>query len=199
MARTKTTGLAAFTNRGSALAAPDEAPPAAAVATSRAPAHAPAAAGRARGQVAPAGRKRGQGATVAPACAWRAPIGGAAASAPRRRRREPAGNQSCAGCRRCSHPKACQASAHDVLTSSRQNLQSAAVSFSRAAAARLCPFLGPHLFELLGDLGIDQRDAVHGERLDLALEPRHAAARGRGPRPWKGRLRLIGRSPDAPS
>ena len=133
MARTKTTGLAAFTNRGSALAAPDEAPPAAAVATSRAPAHAPAAAGRARGQVAPAGRKRGQGATVAPACAWRAPIGGAAASA--RRRREPAGNQSCAGCRRCSHPKACQASAHDVLTSSRQNLQSAAVSFSRAAAA----------------------------------------------------------------
>jgi hypothetical protein len=81
MARTKTTGLAAFTNRGSALAAPDEAPPAAAVATSRAPAHAPAAAGRARGQAAPAGRKRGQGATVAPACTWRAPIGGAAASA----------------------------------------------------------------------------------------------------------------------
>ena len=65
MARTKTTGLAAFTNRGSAPAAPDEAPAAAAATSAQAPARATTAAGRARGQGAPAGRRRGQGATVA--------------------------------------------------------------------------------------------------------------------------------------
>lgn len=63
MARTKTTGLAAFTNRRSGPAAPSETPAADAVASAQAPAPAPA--GRARGQGAPAGRKRGQGATVA--------------------------------------------------------------------------------------------------------------------------------------
>jgi hypothetical protein len=65
MAKTKTTGLAAFTNRRSAPG-PDEAPAAAtAAASGQAPARAPAAAGRERGQATPAGRKRGQGATVA--------------------------------------------------------------------------------------------------------------------------------------
>src|SRR2546421_12110188 len=63
MARTKTTGLAAFTNRRSAPAAPDEASAPAAIA--QAPARVPAGATRARGQGASAGRKRGQGATVA--------------------------------------------------------------------------------------------------------------------------------------
>src|ERR1700730_16137158 len=63
MARTKTTGLAAFTNRGSAPAAPDEA--AAAAVAQPPPARPPAAAKGARAQVASAGRKRGQGATVA--------------------------------------------------------------------------------------------------------------------------------------
>jgi hypothetical protein len=65
MARTKTTGLAAFTNRGSAPAAPDEVPPATTAVSAQAPARAPAAATRARGQGPPAGRRRGQGATVA--------------------------------------------------------------------------------------------------------------------------------------
>lgn len=65
MAKTKTTGLAAFTNRGNAPAGPDEAPSATAVATGRASTGAPAEGGRARGQGQPAGRKRGQGATVA--------------------------------------------------------------------------------------------------------------------------------------
>lgn len=65
MAKTKTTGLAAFTNRRSVPAAPDEAPAAAAVGSAQAPARAPAAPGRARGQGTPAGRKRGQGAIVA--------------------------------------------------------------------------------------------------------------------------------------
>jgi len=66
MARTKTTGLAAFTNRGSVPAAPEEAPAvAAALVSTQASARVLAAAGRARGQGAPAGRKRGQGATVA--------------------------------------------------------------------------------------------------------------------------------------
>jgi hypothetical protein len=63
MAKTKTTGLAAFTNRRSAPAAPDEASVAAAIA--QAPARVPAGATRARGQGASSGRKRGQGATVA--------------------------------------------------------------------------------------------------------------------------------------
>lgn len=65
MARTKTTGLAAFTSRRSGPSAPSETPAADAVASAQAPARAPAPAGRARGQEAPAGRKRGQGATVA--------------------------------------------------------------------------------------------------------------------------------------
>jgi hypothetical protein len=65
MAKTKTTGLAAFTNHRSVPAAPDEAPAAAAVGSAQAPARAPAVPGRARGQGTPAGRKRGQGATVA--------------------------------------------------------------------------------------------------------------------------------------
>jgi len=63
MARTKTTGLAAFTNRGSAPTAPDEAPPAVAAASSQSAAH------RLRQDLeragAPARRRRGQGATVA--------------------------------------------------------------------------------------------------------------------------------------
>ena len=65
MARTKTTGLAAFTNRRSAPAAPDEASVAAPAAIAQAQARVPAGATRARGQGASAGRKRGQGATVA--------------------------------------------------------------------------------------------------------------------------------------
>jgi len=60
-ARTKTTGLAAFTNRGSA--APSEVPPAP-TSEAGAPARAPASS-RARGEGAPAGRRRGQGTTVA--------------------------------------------------------------------------------------------------------------------------------------
>ena len=59
MARTKTTGLAAFTNRGSAPTAPDEAPPAVAAASNQ-------SAGRTWKRAgAPARRRRGQGATVA--------------------------------------------------------------------------------------------------------------------------------------
>src|ERR1700742_2745244 len=65
MARTKTTGLAAFTNRGSAPTAPDEAPLAVAAARSQSAARASAAAGRGRGQGIPARRRRGQGTTVA--------------------------------------------------------------------------------------------------------------------------------------
>lgn len=59
MAKTKTTGLAAFTNRRNAPAAPDEAP-GLTTANPAAPARSLAAKGR-----VPAGRKRGQGATVA--------------------------------------------------------------------------------------------------------------------------------------
>lgn len=60
MAKTKTTGLAAFTNRRNAPTAPDETP-GLTTANPAAPARSPAA----KGQGAPAGRKRGQGATVA--------------------------------------------------------------------------------------------------------------------------------------
>ena len=65
MARTKTTGLAAFTNRRSAPAAPEEPPAAELAGGIRAAQRAPAPTGRARGQGATGGRKRGQGATVA--------------------------------------------------------------------------------------------------------------------------------------
>lgn len=64
MAKTKTTGLAAFTNRRSAPAAPEEPPAAEPAGGTRAPQRAPAPTGRAREQGA-TGRKRGQGATVA--------------------------------------------------------------------------------------------------------------------------------------
>src|SRR5271170_5886823 len=58
MAKTKTTGLAAFTNRRSATAGLSEGPTAEAATGIQTPA-------RARGQGATAGRRRGQGATVA--------------------------------------------------------------------------------------------------------------------------------------
>src|ERR1700730_16312016 len=62
MARTKTTGLAAFTNRRSAPAAPDEASVAAPAAIAQAPARVPAGGTRASGQGGSAGRERGEGA-----------------------------------------------------------------------------------------------------------------------------------------
>src|SRR5271155_2374790 len=65
MAKTKTTGLAAFTNRGSAPAAPEQASPAEPATGTPAPRRAPASSARARGQGLPEARRRGQGATVA--------------------------------------------------------------------------------------------------------------------------------------
>ena len=92
---------------------------------------------------------------------------GAAASARRRQRRE-LQEIMVPGCRRSSRPRACPASARDVLTSSRHRVMTSGSSIGGGefltvrgqllGRGELRPLLGPHFFELLGDLDVDQRN-----------------------------------------